>query len=181
MRRRKQKQTKQAAETTPYTHVPREDTSPSMRDRSVVASTAFSDSTTAYALPSPRTDPWKQSWQSYSEPDASYAASNGYSNPRSPTGVPAAPVEMVSVSRINKCLIYLLTTNHTAWFGFAISKRIRCDQRHQTITYPSSQRIFPNMFAAFLLHVDEHIPCSGRKIEYRRICCSMYLADSDVS
>lgn len=138
MRRRKQKQAKQATETTPYTHVPREDISPVTQTRSTVGSMAFSDSTTAYALPSPRTDAWKQSWQSYSEPDASYAASNGYSNPRSPTGVPSAPVEMVSVVRLDELRDRLLTNPTPAWFEFVnVSKRIGRIQNLQSLIYAS--------------------------------------------
>ncbi|KEF63133.1 uncharacterized protein A1O9_01109 [Exophiala aquamarina CBS 119918] len=92
MRRRKSKKT--AATTPSYTHVAREETSPEMQDRHTVASTAFSDSTTAYALPSPRTDAWKQSWQSQSDQDSSYAAAKGYSTPRIPPGSPGFPAEM---------------------------------------------------------------------------------------
>lgn len=125
VRRRKQKD---ATRTTPYTNVAREEPSPPMQDRHTVTST-FSDSTTAYALPSPRTDPWKQSWQSYSDQDAGYSArfstTNGSEVPRSTTGVPGSPAELVTLLLPNELLYCLLTWCTAARFRFThIAERI---------------------------------------------------------
>ena len=99
-----------------------------MQNRHTVAST-FSDSTTAYALPSPRTDPWKQSWQSYSDQDAGYSArystTNGSEGPRSTSGVPSSPAELVIMLLQYELLDCLLTWCTTARFSFtSISERI---------------------------------------------------------
>jgi hypothetical protein len=93
----------------------------------ICASTATSPmiiSTTAYALPSPRNDPWKQSWQSFYEQDASYAAMNMSSGPRSLTRVPGSPAELVAMLLPDELLDCLLTRCATARFRFTISERI---------------------------------------------------------
>lgn len=121
MRKRKQQQ---GTETTPYVNAPQEEISPAMAYRSTVALTTFSDSTTAYALPSPRNDPWKQSWQSYYEQDASYAAVNMSPGPRSLTRVPGSPAELVTMLLPDELLDCLLTRCATVRFRFTISERI---------------------------------------------------------